>query len=68
MNKRASLPSPCKDVCIFDQATGWCIGCGRTLKECRNWHSAPRRELRALSAALPKRLRELQSRSDGAHA
>jgi uncharacterized protein len=58
---RPTLPSPCVDVCIFDEATGWCLGCGRTRAECRRWRTAPRRDLQALSAQLPRRLRALQS-------
>ncbi|WP_082992772.1 DUF1289 domain-containing protein [Erythrobacter sp. QSSC1-22B] len=58
---KLSVPSPCVDVCIFDPATSWCIGCGRTRAECRQWRSAPRKELRALQAQLVKRMRTLQT-------
>ena len=29
--------SPCIDICEFDGPQGWCLGCGRTLKECQKW-------------------------------
>jgi predicted Fe-S protein YdhL (DUF1289 family) len=31
--------SPCVDVCAIDDATGWCIGCGRTMQEIATWAS-----------------------------
>jgi uncharacterized protein len=30
-------PSPCISVCQIDDATGWCLGCKRTLDEIRDW-------------------------------
>lgn len=30
-------PSPCISVCQIDPATGWCIGCKRTIDEIRDW-------------------------------
>jgi len=57
----AKVQSPCVDICVFDKDSGWCVGCGRTRVECNRWKSAPRRELRAIMAALAKRLRTLES-------
>jgi predicted Fe-S protein YdhL (DUF1289 family) len=31
------VPSPCIDVCRMDEATGWCVGCLRTLDEIALW-------------------------------
>lgn len=28
---------PCVSVCEFDGRTGWCLGCGRTVPEIREW-------------------------------
>jgi uncharacterized protein len=53
------MPSPCVDICVFDKDSGWCVGCGRTRVECNLWKSAPRRQQRAIAAALPRRLRAL---------
>ena len=36
-NLRAGPPSPCVSVCTIDDATGWCLGCARTLDEIRDW-------------------------------
>jgi predicted Fe-S protein YdhL (DUF1289 family) len=30
-------PSPCISVCQIDPATGWCLGCKRTIDEIRDW-------------------------------
>ena len=31
------VPSPCIDICRMDDATGWCVGCLRTLDEIALW-------------------------------
>jgi uncharacterized protein len=56
------MKSPCIDVCRFDGATGWCVGCGRTLPECREWKRASNARLKAISAELPHRLKRLARR------
>jgi uncharacterized protein len=30
-------PSPCVSICRMDDATGYCIGCLRTIDEIRDW-------------------------------
>lgn len=56
------MKSPCIDVCRFDRPTGWCIGCGRTLDECRKWRRASPGALKALSAELPRRMAKLRDK------
>ena len=36
---RASVPSPCRDVCQLDRQ-GICIGCGRSIAEITEWTRA----------------------------
>lgn len=31
------VASPCIDVCRMDPATGWCVGCLRTIDEIAGW-------------------------------
>ncbi|WP_244923119.1 DUF1289 domain-containing protein [Stakelama pacifica] len=50
------------NVCRFDGRTGWCVACGRTLAECREWKKAPRPRLLAIVKAIPARLKKLESR------
>jgi predicted Fe-S protein YdhL (DUF1289 family) len=35
--RAAGVPSPCIDVCRMDPATGWCLGCRRTIDEIAAW-------------------------------
>ncbi|MDE8653811.1 DUF1289 domain-containing protein [Novosphingobium sp. H3SJ31-1] len=42
------VPSPCTGVCRIDEATGWCRGCRRTLKEIADWPMLAPREKRAV--------------------
>jgi len=48
-------PSPCDSTCRIDTATGWCLGCMRTLREIADWPMLAAAEKRALLAALPRR-------------
>jgi predicted Fe-S protein YdhL (DUF1289 family) len=34
-----ATPSPCVSICRIDAATGWCVGCVRSLAEIRDWRS-----------------------------
>ena len=52
----ADVASPCVKLCVIDQATGWCKGCGRTLDEIAGWGAAGPGERRAVLAALPARI------------
>jgi predicted Fe-S protein YdhL (DUF1289 family) len=53
------VPSPCVDICVIDDATGWCEGCGRTLDEIARWGSTGKADRDAVMAQLPGRLAEL---------
>jgi len=54
-----SVPSPCIDVCRFDPKTGWCLGCGRTLDEARQWQRLQPFHRHRIERELPRRLRRL---------
>ena len=32
-----SVASPCMKICIFDQESGYCLGCSRTEEEIVKW-------------------------------
>lgn len=57
-----SVASPCNAVCRLDSATGWCLGCGRTMAEISRWPHAPDSEKARILSALPARLRQLPRR------
>jgi len=56
---RGTLPvaSPCNDVCRMDEASGWCLGCLRTLPEISAWTSMDEGARRDLTAVLALRRR-----------
>jgi len=56
------MKSPCISICRFDGRTGWCVACGRTLPECREWKKATRPRLMAIGKTLPARLAKLEAR------
>ena len=49
-------PSPCISVCQMDDATGWCLGCKRTIDEIREWMiMLPEERQRVLDALKDRR-------------
>ncbi len=52
----AAIRTPCINVCILDEATGLCRGCGRTRDEIAAWSGLADRERERIMAALPARL------------
>lgn len=57
------IASPCTQVCRLDEATGWCIGCGRDIGEIIEWGQAsPERKAEILSL-LDERLARLARHS-----
>lgn len=48
-------PSPCNRICRIDPATGWCLGCRRTLTEIADWPMLTAGEMRALLSELERR-------------
>jgi len=55
----AGVPSPCVDVCRMDAATGWCVGCARTIDEIAAWGQMDDAHKQAVWAALPARRGQL---------
>jgi predicted Fe-S protein YdhL (DUF1289 family) len=54
------LETPCLNICLLDQDTGTCIGCGRTLSEISQWAAMSDARRRAIMAALPARMASLE--------
>ena len=48
--------SPCRNICRIDDASGWCVGCGRSLAEITAWMRLTGREREAVMQRLPARL------------
>lgn len=51
--------NPCIDICIFDGQTGWCLGCGQTREEARDWRKMKPYNQKQLLNDLPRRLKKL---------
>ena len=49
------VASPCTSVCTMDEATGFCIGCFRTLDEIAMWSVLGDEDKRAVWSALTLR-------------
>lgn len=56
------VPSPCISVCRMDGATGWCLGCARTIDEIAAWGRLDDDGKRVVWARLPARRAELRTR------
>ncbi len=54
-----SIESPCVNICVMDDATGWCLGCARTIDEIAGWSSGAATWRDAVMAALPERKERL---------
>ena len=57
--------SPCNGVCRMDDATGLCVGCGRTLSEIANWSSMKDAERAGIRDMLPERMARLRREKSG---
>ena len=57
---KALLETPCINVCLLDDATETCVGCGRTIEEISGWAAMSDSERRAVMAALPVRKQRLE--------
>lgn len=53
--------NPCISVCEFDGRTGWCLGCGRTILEIREWRKLTPYRRTALLRELPRRVKQLRT-------
>jgi predicted Fe-S protein YdhL (DUF1289 family) len=53
------ISSPCIRVCTLDQATGLCLGCGRTSEEITRWYRLTEEERLAIMAVLDERLQAM---------
>lgn len=58
--ERADVTSPCNKTCRIDNASGYCVGCGRTLDEIAAWGALAEADRRAIMRELDTRLRSVQ--------
>lgn len=53
------MKSPCVKICLIDEPTRQCLGCGRSLREIGGWSRMTDAERDAILKVLPQRLRRL---------
>ncbi len=51
-----AVSSPCIRICILDEASGLCVGCGRTRDEIAAWGTMTEAHRIALMGDLPHRM------------
>lgn len=61
-NNETAILTPCINVCVIDNETGQCIGCGRTRPEIGDWMRMSTDERRAIMDELPERVATLTKR------
>lgn len=54
------IESPCILVCVIDENSGYCRGCGRTRNEIAGWIGMTSQARRDLMATLPERLAKIE--------
>jgi predicted Fe-S protein YdhL (DUF1289 family) len=54
------LETPCVNICLLDETSGLCVGCGRTGDEIARWVEMTPAQRSAIMAVLPERLERLE--------
>ncbi len=62
----AAIETPCDKICILDDASGLCRGCGRSVDEIARWTAYSDAESARVMAQLPRRLAALRAGRRGA--
>jgi predicted Fe-S protein YdhL (DUF1289 family) len=56
------METPCEQICIVDQPSGLCRGCGRSLAEIGHWTVYSDGERARIMVELPRRLEAINLR------
>ena len=59
----AAMETPCENICLVDQPSGLCRGCGRSLAEIERWAAYSDGERARVMAELPARLDAMNTRA-----
>jgi predicted Fe-S protein YdhL (DUF1289 family) len=55
------LQTPCVNICLLDEETGLCVGCGRTINEIAGWAAMSDAERSRIMRELPARIELLEA-------
>ena len=58
-----AIETPCIKVCAIDATTGWCLGCGRSMREVASWSSLAPEQRRAIMDELEGRKTQISDRT-----
>jgi len=56
------IDSPCVLICVIEQNSGYCYGCGRTRDEIAQWSTLAVADQKRLVGELPARVATLERR------
>ena len=62
----AAIESPCDKICLLDDATGLCRGCGRNINEIAQWSAYSDAERANIMSQLRLRLAAIRAIADHA--
>ncbi len=61
IEREKELETPCQRICVLDETSGLCIGCGRTRDEVSHWPDYTPHERRVIMAGLAARLGQMKA-------
>ena len=54
------METPCVNICLLDDKSGFCVGCGRTGDEIARWVDMTPEQRRDIMNKLPERLERME--------
>jgi len=57
-----AIKTPCEKICIVDDMSGLCRGCGRGMTEIERWAAFSDSERSRIMSELPRRLEVMRAR------
>jgi len=57
-----AIKTPCEQICIIDDMSGLCRGCGRGMAEIERWATFSDDERSRIMSELPRRLEVMRAR------
>lgn len=54
------METPCVNICLLDDKSGLCVGCGRSGNEIARWVEMTAKQRRAIMETLPERLERME--------